>query len=153
MKLQKKIEKQICTLKFEGTIDEDADFSVVGELKSSKIIFDLESISFINSCGIREWVDFIEKIPPDTEITYIKCPQIFVEQMNMVKGMVPAQAEVESFYAPYYSEKLDQVFSILLMTKEIKNMRPPEQSDKETGELLEFDDIEEQYFSFLKNSD
>lgn len=75
-------------VKFSGQIDEDATFEKIHNIKQEVYIFDLEGVSLINSCGVREWINFLEKLPEDADITYKNVPQIVVEQINMVQGFV-----------------------------------------------------------------
>jgi anti-anti-sigma regulatory factor len=136
-------------LKFHGQLDEDADFDQAVNLGSDTIIFDFENVKHINSCGIREWIKFQGEIDSTKKLVYRNCPQIIVEQMNIVKGFVRDGGVIESFYAPYYSEDKDEERKILITPDQVKDGKAPEIT--EDGETLEFDDIEAQYFNFLKN--
>lgn len=135
---------------FVGSIDEDANFEEIEKVQEKEYIFDFDQVSMINSCGIREWIKFIEKLPGDAKITYKRCPQIIIEQMNMVHGFIRQGASIESFYAPYYDEESDTEHKILLQSKDIKGGKAPTIKSPDSGEEMEFDAIEEQYFSFLK---
>src|SRR5690606_32007662 len=79
-----------------GAIDEDADFKELTGLEQKQISFDFDKISMINSCGIREWIKFIEMIPSRSNIVYKNCPQIIIEQINMVHGFFRQGATIES---------------------------------------------------------
>jgi anti-anti-sigma regulatory factor len=136
---------------FQGTIDEDADFEKLKSLSLEEYIFDFEKVDLINSCGIREWISFLESLDSSVKTKYRKCPQIIVEQMNMVKGFIKDGGEIESFYAPYFCEEEDREIKVLLTATQVSGGKAPNVKD-ENGHTLEFDDIEEQYFQFLKNS-
>jgi anti-anti-sigma regulatory factor len=133
----------------EGSIDEDATFEEIEKVSGSEYIFDFDKVKMINSCGIREWIKFIEKLPKGSKIIYKKCPQIIIEQINMVHGFIPAGASIESFYAPYYDEDSDTEHKILLNSSDIKGGKAPTVKSPDSGKEMEFDAIEEQYFSFL----
>lgn len=140
---------EVTTFKFSGSINEDFTFkNLIGE-RSSKYIFDLESVSLLNSCGIREWIKFINELPEDSELEYHNCPTVVVLQMNMVKGFLTSNAKVVSFYAPYYDEEADEEVKILLTTEQVVDGKAPEIKN-DAGEELEFDGIEATYFKFLK---
>jgi anti-sigma regulatory factor (Ser/Thr protein kinase) len=140
---------EITTFKFSGSINEDFTFNnLIGE-RSNKYIFDLESVNLLNSCGIREWIKFINELPEDCEIEYHHCPTVVVLQMNMVKGFLTANAKVISFYAPYYDEEADEEIKVLLKTEQVNDGKAPEVKNDE-GNDLEFDGIEATYFKFLK---
>lgn len=135
---------------FMGQIDEDADFSKLSNLTAKKIVFDFEKITLLNSCGIREWISFIESIPTSTHITYRNCQQIIIEQMNMVHGFIKSGAEIESFYAPYYCPKCDYEHKMLLTPSTVDKHIAPSCKCPKCQEEMEFDAIETQYFNFLK---
>ncbi len=135
---------------FAGNIDEDASFAEIEKVQEKEYVFDFDKVNMINSCGIREWIKFIEKLPKDAKIIYQKCPQIIIEQMNMVHGFIRQGASIESFYAPYYDEDSDTEHKILLKSSDIKDGKAPAVKSPESGKEMEFDAIEAQYFGFLK---
>ncbi len=137
-------------INFIGQMDEDADFSKILNIKASHFVFDFEKISLLNSCGIREWITFLDGISEDVKITYMNCPQIIIEQMNMVHGFIKEGAKIESFYAPYYCESCDEECKVLIQTSDLKDLHAPSQKCEKCGEEMEFDAIEAQYFNFLK---
>ncbi len=133
-----------------GAIDEDADFKELAGLEQKNISFDFKQISMINSCGIREWIKFIEKIPAKTNIIYKNCPQIIIEQINMVHGFFRTGSTIQSFFAPYYCEKCGKEAKVHLKSEQVKNRKAPKIDCPHCGSNeLEFDAIEAQYFSFL----
>jgi hypothetical protein len=134
-----------------GAIDEDADFEPLQGLTQPKIVFDFHGISMLNSCGIREWVSFIGKLPPATRFTYRRCPQIIIEQINMVHGFFREGAVIESFFAPYFCESCNKETKIELKATQVHARRAPKLSCPQCGaQGMEFDALEEQYFHFLK---
>lgn len=132
-----------------GAIDEDADFKELLGLEQKTISFDFDKVNMINSCGIREWIKFLEKIPEKTDIVYNNCPQIIIEQINMVHGFFRKGASIESFYAPYYCEKCGKEQKIPLKADQVKNRKAPKMECPKCAEEMDFDAIEAQYFSFL----
>jgi hypothetical protein len=148
-----KIETQVLenTVKIEviGEIDEDSNFDKIIAIHQDIYIFNLGKVTLINSCGVREWINFLEKLPDESRIVYNDVPQIVVEQINMVKGFLKAESKIESFFAPYYSEEKDEVMFILLSVDQVRDGKAPEIKDDD-GNILEFDAIEAQYFNFIK---
>lgn len=133
-----------------GIIDEEFSYKeLLGDF--SQMSVDFKELKVINSCGIREWINFIEKLGNAVEISYHNCPQIIIQQMNMVAGFLSKNAKVISFYAPYYCEESDEEKMVLLESKNIENNKAPVITQDVNGESveLEFDAIEEQYFKFL----
>jgi hypothetical protein len=141
-KVQINLEDQGSTrnITISGIIDEEFNFKeLLGDF--SQMSVDFKELKVINSCGIREW------------ISYHNCPQIIIQQMNMVAGFLSKNAKVISFYAPYYCEESDEEKMVLLESKNIENNKAPVITQEVNGESveLEFDAIEEQYFKFLKD--
>ncbi|ATH08914.1 hypothetical protein BIY24_13445 [Halobacteriovorax marinus] len=138
-------------ISFEGLIDEDSNFSELDGKIKGKVIFDFEKVSLINSCGIREWVNFLESVDKDSVLVYRNCRQIIIEQINMVHGFIREGATVESFYAPYYCEDCDKEFKMHLKVSDVKGSSAPAVKCPDCGsDEMEFDAIEEQYFQFIK---
>jgi anti-anti-sigma regulatory factor len=132
-----------------GAIDEDADFKELEGLEQKTMSFDFDKVTMINSCGIREWIKFLEKVPEAVHVIYRNCPQIIIEQINMVHGFFRSGASIESFYAPYYCESCGQENKIHLKSEQVKNRKAPKMECPKCAEEMDFDAIEAQYFSFL----
>ena len=132
-----------------GTIDEDAEFSELLGLEQKTMTFDFNKVSMINSCGIREWIRFLEKIPAQTHVVYNNCPQIIIEQINMVHGFFRQGATINSFYAPYFCETCDKETKVHLQAEQVKNRKAPVVNCETCKEPMDFDAIEAQYFNFL----
>ncbi len=133
-----------------GTINEDADFSAINKLKGSEIFLDFSEITQINSPGIREWLNFLDTVT--SSINYLNCPQIMVEQINMIHGFLRPNVTIHSFYAPYFCENCDEEHKILLQAKELTDTKAPVINCEKCQQPLEFDAIEEQYLKFAKTN-
>lgn len=148
LKIQTRITGDEVYILLEGIIDEDANFDKIKSLKMNQLIFDFNNINLINSCGIREWIKYIQEYELAI-IKYINCPQIIIEQVNMVHGFIRKGVTVESFFAPYFCEQCDTGKKILLKSDEVVNGKPPAKMCNTCKGSLDFDAIEKQYFSFL----
>lgn len=141
------------TVTFAGHIDEDAQFANLDLNGAGKVVVDLDGVSAINSCGIREWIKWIRTAPTGSQIVYRKCPKVIVDQINMVTGFLPDNGKVESFYVPYYSDASgDEKMILFKEGAEFKggDLFPPSEVKDEAGEAMEMDVIEAKYFKFLK---
>lgn len=150
LQINKQILQDELNVELIGAIDEDSEFKELLGLEQKRISFDFNQVNMINSCGIREWIKFLEKIPATTTVTYNNCPQIIIEQINMVHGFFRQGASINSFYAPYFCESCDKEVKVHLTADKVKNRKAPKMECPKCGSDMEFDAIESQYFSFLR---
>ncbi len=140
-------------VKLAGHVDEDATFSGVELAGATKVVIDLEGVTAINSCGIREWIKWIRTAAGGSVVHYRNCPKVIVDQINMVDGFLPSGGKVESFYVPYYSDASGNEKMILFRDgQEFKGNEifPPAEVKDDSGEVMEMDVIEAKYFKFLQ---
>lgn len=143
------------TVELYGEIDENAEFSELRRRLKGPVVFHLAEVRRINSCGVREWVNFIRDLPEVSKLTFAECSHPIVTQLNMIYNF-RGPADIESFYAPYVcencnheEEKLLQVAPLL----EAENTGDvPSFSCPECGDIMEFDDLPERYLSFLSEA-
>lgn len=135
---------------FSGVINEDVDFSKLEIPQGTIFSLNLEEVRSINSCGIREWMQWFkqhEQIQWEIE----RMPKILVDQANMVAGFLSPQMKVLSFFVPYYNEDFDREKMVLYEygqhfdDHEVRVYRLIQDSGME----FELDVIPERYFRFL----
>ena len=147
-----KLEHGIQKIDVGGRIDENCDFRRYTFSVAEKVIFDFDKIEMINIHGIKKWLQWIQTTFQRSELSFVHCPPCIVDQFNTIKGFLPPQSNVESFYVPYYNSKSDQKKNILFRKNfEFKDGKifPPDLVTDDKGEDMEIDVIEEKYFSFL----
>ena len=156
LKIDVKPRNEETLIEFSGQFDEDASISDIRIDEKSTLVFDWDKVSSINSCGIREWVHFVEKLPEQLKVTFINCPRIIVNQILMINGFILKSFAIKSFYVPYFCEKCEIVKSVLFSEgREYLNgavNHPPEQECEKCHSKMEMDVTESSYFRFLKNS-
>jgi hypothetical protein len=143
------------TVEFFGEIDENADFAELRRRLKGAVVFHLAEVRRINSCGVREWVNFVRDLPSVTELTFTHCSPAIVTQLNMIFNF-RGQAKVRSFYAPYICESCNHEEEKLLdVQSQFPSGQPgalgrvPNFSCESCSEPMEFDDLPERYLSFL----
>ena len=152
LKIERKDEPGITRIAMSGIIDEDADFDeAFGDLKPT-VIINLEGIDLINSCGVREWVHAVQVFPKTGKVVYEKCAPRIVEQANYVANFL-GNGKMTSFFAPYYCAKCKKEANVLLEVENLRSrpVKAPAAKCPTCKSAMEFDDIEEEYFSFLDN--
>lgn len=144
-----KVEQAGDKVKLAGFLDENSDLNRIQPV-AGKVTFDFKDVTRVNSCGVRDWVNMLQKLP-STEVLYTECPMVVVKQLNAVPDF-SGKAKIDTFYAPYFCEKCDEEDVKLIPTSAVKDGQPPEMKCKTCGSVLGFDAIPNQYFSFLKRS-
>lgn len=134
-----------------GIIDEDFNALEYSLENFKQIEINLGQVISINSCGIREWIRWLQKAN-SAEILFHECPKIIVDQINMVQGFLPINGKVMSFYVPYFSDSTDSERSILFQygnefTEGHLNL--PENVQDDEGNPMEIDVVEAKYFRFI----
>lgn len=140
-------------LKLGGVIDEDNHLrKLTGQLKGSAVVLDLSEVERINSCGVRDWVNWLSDVEASGfKVVMVRCSSAIINQVNMVTNFI-GDAFVHSFFAPYLNPETEQEKNILLFTETLAQQNPvlaPTIRCEDTGYLLEFDDFEESYFAFI----
>ena len=141
-------------LKLKGILDEDnllANF--LGQIQGRLLLIDMAEIERINSCGVRDWVNWLNQIQAlGVAVILLRCSPVVVSQANMVTNFA-ADAFIHSFYAPYVHPDTGDEQSVLLFTEDIRQNQPIRAPKifNESGEELEFDEFEESYFAFVSD--
>ncbi len=134
-----------------GIIDEDVDFSIYKISEAKKVEIDFKNIKSINSCGIREWIKWLS-LNKTGELSFINCPKIIIDQVNMVDGFLPSNGKVLSFFVPYYNDENGTEKNVLFSYgKEFTDsaVMPPQKVLDESSAIMEMDVIESKYFKFI----
>ncbi len=90
----------LVTLK--GAMDETAgkSLSALHDHAKKHVIFDFLQVEYVNSLGIRNWINFIRHFQEGRQILYRECSPDIVMQMNMMPSF-QGGGKIESFYASY----------------------------------------------------
>ena len=149
-----KFEKSAKTIniKLSGNIDEDLDFSKYDLFGAEEINFDFKDVKAINSIGCRHWIAWLSKFP-NIKMSFEFCPKVIIEQINMVDGFLPRQAQVKSFYVPYFSQTSGAEKNVLFQNgKEFSDgkLNLPNDVKDDDGNPMELDIIPNKYFKFIR---
>lgn len=143
------------TVEFFGEIDENADFAELRRRLKGQVVFHLAEVRRINSCGVREWVNFVRDLPGVTELVFTHCSPAIVTQLNMIYNFRGA-AKVRSFLAPYVCERCnheeEKLLDVATHFQGRDFRKVPDFKCEKCGAMMEFDDLPERYLSFLQES-
>src|SRR5215831_150527 len=141
-------------VKLGGVIDEDNELGeLVEKIPTGTAGIDLGEIERINSCGVRDWVNWLSKLEYNgTRSVLVECSPAIVAQINLVNNFT-GNGVVKSFYVPYFCPECDEEKVLLV---EASDMGPPPHEPPtcrcdECDLVMDFDDMPDSYFAFLSN--
>lgn len=152
LKILKKDQGEVLQIRLSGAVDEDFSFALTDFGNKKKIVVDVGDIDIINSCGCREWIKLMKSLKTDVSLTFINCPKIFIDQVNMLKDFVPAGGKIESFNVPYYCESCEKITSKTFAANDLPNGYkdiPETMVCAHCGKKAEMDVIPNTFFRFL----
>jgi anti-anti-sigma regulatory factor len=141
-------------VKLGGVIDEDNELGeLVEKIPMGTAVIDLGEIERINSCGVRDWVNWLSKLEYNgTRSVLVECSPAIVAQINLVNNFT-GSGVVKSFYVPYFCPECDEEKVLLV---EATDMGPPPHEPPtcrcdECDLVMDFDDMPDSYFAFLSS--
>ena len=148
--------EDVTYVKLAGVIDEDNELaSLSDKIGSGTAVIDVSEIERINSCGVRDWVNWLGKVEKNgAKVILVECSPAIVAQINLVNNFT-GQGVVKSFYAPYFCPNCDLEKVLLVETRDLAQTQPfkaPSCRCDECDGPMDFDDMEESYFAFLSNA-
>lgn len=148
--------EDVTYVKLSGVIDEDNELASLSEkIGAGTAVIDVSEIERINSCGVRDWVNWLGKVEKNgAKVILVECSPAIVAQINLVNNFT-GQGVVKSFYAPYFCPNCDLEKVLLVETRDVAGSSPfkaPSCRCDECDGPMDFDDMEESYFAFLSNA-
>ncbi len=146
-----------------GNLDEHARFPADFDFsKATNLYIDFSLVNFINSGGIKVWVNFSEKLGAfgNLNVHLRKCNRVIIDQVNRTVGFLGPNAKVLSLYIPVFCNKCEnslQVFQEVPSAEIVQEQifdkiegcaYGPSRTSRTNWEL---DFIEEEFFKFLKS--
>lgn len=137
-----------------GQLDEKAHLVPIADEVGQRVTIDLEHVSFVNSLGLRAWIRLLLALSDrDTEVTFTRCSEAMVHQMNMVVA-AKAGAQVDSFFVPYDCPTCGHGASMCLEVADhreaLRAMQLPSQACPECDAAMECAELPERYLLFLE---
>src|SRR5690606_1042281 len=137
-----------------GVIDEDNELADLHDkIPPGTVVIDLGEIERINSCGVRDWVNWLGKVEKgNTNVVLVECSPAIVAQINLVNNFT-GNGTVRSLYGPYSCPECDEEKVLLVETADMGPAphEPPTCRCDECDLMMDFDDMPDSYFAFLSN--
>jgi hypothetical protein len=139
---------------FQGDFREHTDFSRLPPKLDRAVVFDLASVRYLNSAGLRNWVNFLRALSHVPSYDFVRCSVAFVTQASMVPEAL-GRGQVSSFMIPYACEGCELEEERLMQTAAfaVPEVWPPVLPTfkcPRCGDELAFDDVPARYFAFLE---
>lgn len=118
---------------------------------ATTITFDLATVRYISSAGVRAWCDLVERLG-DRTLHFRHCSIAFTSQAAMVP-LVLAAGTVRSFEAPYYCDACGtddaRLLEVGAIARDGERLTAPRLACPRCGAPSELDDLPDRYFAFL----
>lgn len=136
-----------------GAITESAQLNgLIGLTGDGPVRVDLSMVEQINSCGVREWLHFVQRIDArNAPIELVRCPPTFVRQLNMISNFAGG-AEVRSVLLPYWCPACGHDDYVELSLPSDRPI-PETRACASCGQPADFDDVPDAYLAFQPHVD
>ncbi len=106
-----------------GYMDEQTVLPDVSKFSNhTKLIINFGRVNAVLSMGVKEWVRFAEKLEqqPHLNVEFKNCSKQVIDQINLVKGFLPKNANVSTLFVPIYCNTCSRTFKVSRKTESIK---------------------------------
>lgn len=136
-----------------GPINEEAEvhFSKLPETLGKNVLINFRQVTFINSLGVRAWINFMRQLS-GRALVFEECTPEIVNQINMIPNF-KGNAKITSVYGTFFCETCNvSQEEIFIAGKNFPkgpdfNLSPVK--CKTCGhENIEFEEVEDAFFAF-----
>ncbi len=138
-----------CFVRFSGVLNENSQLPTLSG-RYSCLIFNTAEIKYINSQGVRDWVNWINQFQQD--IYLVECSTSFMGQANLISNFV-GNASLLSFFLPLHCPDCAvEAPPLLISTPQAKENSYHISTCKTCGKKLEVNEFLDSYFMFLRKA-
>jgi len=139
-------------VRMRGAIDADLPTAELTRNVGAAFVVDLGGVERVTSFGVREWSRMLDRIQTGW-IGFMNCRPIVVVQFNTVADF-GKHGQIVSLYLPYVCDACGEECEDLVDLRErfdvVEAGEPPTMKCPKCGEDAAFDDLPENYFSFVR---
>ena len=88
---------------------------------SEPVIFDFANFQWCTSAGLVVWLKFLEQL--NQPVVFRALPLSIITHLNSIEGMMNQFVQIESFYAPFFSESADDISNKLFVVGKDVSLR------------------------------
>lgn len=131
-----------------GCITESAQLQALsGVAGASPLRLDLGAVEQVNSCGVREWLHFVQQLTERGQaLELVDCPPVFVRQLNMISNFA-GDAAIRSVLLPYWCRSCGSE-ELVRHDPAVPGPVPETRTCPSCGATAEFDDLPDTYLAF-----
>ncbi len=132
-----------------GDITEATSFADLLPIMVGRVDFDLSQVTYMNSLGVRAWVEFLRDAPIQGYELHA-CSVPFIVQAALSDSVL-GRGTVTSFFAPYVCETCGHEEERLLQSAAVlaSDLHPPTFTCPSCDGKLALDDLPQRYLAFL----
>ena len=132
-----------------GDITEATSFADLMPIMVGRVDFDLSQVTYMNSLGVRAWVEFLHDAPIQGYELHA-CSVPFIVQAALSDSVL-GRGTVTSFFAPYVCDACGHEEERLLQSAAVlaSDLQPPSFTCPGCGGNLGLDDLPQRYLAFL----
>lgn len=100
----------VLTVTIFGAIDERAEFPPLDNKGKCRVVIESAGVNYMNSAGIRRWIRWLQEIDQSAAVTSVDlrgCRPVMIEQISVVKALMPSKVRLASVYLPFTCEACD----------------------------------------------
>ena len=142
---------RVLVVKLTGSIEENVNFEQLIGPPPEELEIICREISRINSVGVKGWIKYFQTCQTKkTKLTFSECSTPIVEQINLISNFT-CGGHVKSVFVPFMCSNCKSELIGLFETDKLKDFisKPIALKCTKCGGKAEFDDIPEEYFSFM----
>lgn len=136
-----------------GPINEESEihFAKLSENLGKNVVINFKQVSYINSLGVRSWINFMRDLG-NRKITFQECTPEIVNQINMIPNF-KGNADIESVYGTFFCDDCgksqEELFESGKTLPTSEDFKLPTVNCKNCGAKdIEFEEVEEAFFAF-----
>lgn len=142
---------------YSGPINEDTEIHLTPFVQQlgSNVIFNFRKVEYVNSCGVRAWINFLRDVEKGRKIIFEECTPEIVSQINMIPNF-RGNAHIKSVYASYACEHCENQKWELFeegrnLPQNSTDTVPTPKCDK-CGKMMEMEELEDEFFAWLETA-
>ena len=147
----KELKGNVLVVRLIGAIEESVNFDQMIGPTPGEMFINCKEVPRINSVGVKGWIKYFQgAVSKGTKLKFLECSTAIVEQINLISNFT-CGGVVESIYVPFACTNCKSELIGLFKAEDLKklNLKLPDLKCSKCGGSAVFDDIPEEYFSFL----